>query len=391
MKKKLLAALISVAMVATLLAGCGGGGDTATTDTTTDAAETEETTDAAETEETADAEATTDNSGLHLEIVSKGLQHAYWQAVLNGVNSKAEELGVSVNFVGPDSESNIQQQVQQLETALNANPSAIGLAALDTNSVMDLLQTAVDSGIPIVGFDSGVPGAPEGAIVANCSTDNLAAGGLAADEVYALISDRIANAEGTVRIGVVAQDATSESVVNSGLGFIQEMASLVADSGKTVGMASVSNERYVTDSGVEVNDEADVVIEVRVPASVTSELSAADASAILEQEDTIAIYGSNEHSANGIITANENLNKCGTGEGQVVAAGFDSGASIMNAVRSGVFAGAVTQAPVAMGEYLVETLVKAANGETVEDIDTGCQWYTAENMDDPEIAQNLYE
>ena len=391
MKKKLLAALISVAMVATLLAGCGGGGDTTTTDTTTDAAETEETTDAAETEETADAEATTDNSGLHLEIVSKGLQHAYWQAVLNGVNSKAEELGVSVNFVGPDSESNIQQQVQQLETALNANPSAIGLAALDTNSVMDLLQTAVDSGIPIVGFDSGVPGAPEGAIVANCSTDNLAAGGLAADEVYALISDRIANAEGTVRIGVVAQDATSESVVNRGLGFIQEMASLVADSGKTVGMASVSNERYVTDSGVEVNDEADVVIEVRVPASVTSELSAADASAILEQEDTIAIYGSNEHSANGIITANENLNKCGTGEGQVVAAGFDSGASIMNAVRSGVFAGAVTQAPVAMGEYLVETLVKAANGETVEDIDTGCQWYTAENMDDPEIAQNLYE
>ena len=391
MKKKLLAALISVAMVATLLAGCGGGGDTTTTDTTTDAAETEETTDAAETEETADAEATTDNSGLHLEIVSKGLQHAYWQAVLNGVNSKAEELGVSVNFVGPDSESNIQQQVQQLETALNADPSAIGLAALDTNSVMDLLQTAVDSGIPIVGFDSGVPGAPEGAIVANCSTDNLAAGGIAAQEVYKLISDRIANAEGTVRIGVVAQDATSESVVNRGLGFIQEMASLVADSGKTVGMASVSNERYVTDSGVEVNDEADVVIEVRVPASVTSELSAADASAILEQEDTIAIYGSNEHSANGIITANENLNKCGTGEGQVVAAGFDSGASIMNAVRSGVFAGAVTQAPVAMGEYLVETLVKAANGETVEDIDTGCQWYTAENMDDPKIAQNLYE
>ena len=250
MKKKLLAALISVAMVATLLAGCGGGGDTTTTDTTTDAAETEETTDAAETEETADAEATTDNSGLHLEIVSKGLQHAYWQAVLNGVNSKAEELGVSVNFVGPDSESNIQQQVQQLETALNADPSAIGLAALDTNSVMDLLQTAVDSGIPIVGFDSGVPGAPEGAIVANCSTDNLAAGGLAADEVYALISGRIANAEGTVRIGVVAQDATSESVVNRGLGFIQEMASLVADSGKTVGMASVSNERYVTDSGL---------------------------------------------------------------------------------------------------------------------------------------------
>ena len=44
-----------------------------------------------------------------------------------------------------------------------------------------------------------------------------------------------------------------------------------------------------------------------------------------------------------------------------------------------------------MGETLVELLVAAAQGETVEDVDTGCQWYTAENMDDPEIAQNLYE
>ncbi len=383
MKKKLLAALLSAAMAATLLAGCSSSSSDSTT--TEDASETTE-----ETTETAE-ETTDDSSGLHFEIVSKGLQHAYWQAVLNGVNSKAEELGVTVNFVGPDSESDIQQQVQQLESALNANPSAIALAALDTESVMDLLTRAGEAGIPIVGFDSGVPDAPEGVVVANCSTDNLAAGALAADEVYALIEDRIAEADGTVRIGVVAQDATSESVVNRGLGFIIEMAELVEAAGKTVGMASVSNERYVTDSGIEVNDEADVVIEVRVPASVTSELSAVDASAILEQDDTIAIYGSNEHSANAIITANENLNKCGTGEGQVIAAGFDSGESILNAVRNGVLAGAITQAPVAMGEYVVETLVKAANGEEVEDIDTGCQWYTAENMDDPEIAQNLYE
>ena len=31
------------------------------------------------------------------------------QAVLQGVNNKAQELGVTVNFVGPDSESNIDQ------------------------------------------------------------------------------------------------------------------------------------------------------------------------------------------------------------------------------------------------------------------------------------------
>ena len=44
-----------------------------------------------------------------------------------------------------------------------------------------------------------------------------------------------------------------------------------------------------------------------------------------------------------------------------------------------------------MGEALVDTMVKAANGEAVEDVDTGCQWYTAENMDNEEIAINLYD
>ena len=31
------------------------------------------------------------------------------------------------------------------------------------------------------------------------------------------------------------------------------------------------------------------------------------------------------------------------------------------------------------------------NGEAVADVDTGCQWYTAENMNNEEIAPNLYD
>ena len=377
MKKKVLAALLSVAMVATLLAGCGAKDEPAAADPGT----TEEAPAEGETSEPA-----ADASAMSFEVVSKGLQHQYWQAVKKGVENKAKELGVTVNFVGPDSESNIDQQVQQLTSALNANPTAIGLAALDTNSVMDLLQQAMDSNIPVVGFDSGVPNAPEGSIVANCSTDNYAAGALAAEKVYEAVKDRIS---GNVRVGVVAQDATSESVVYRGLGFIDKFAELAAADGHTATV--VGNERYITDSKCEKTDGANVTIDVRVPASVTSELSAADATALMNEADTIAIYASNEHSANGIITANENLQKCGSGEGKIVAAGFDSGAAQIQAVKDGVLLGAITQAPVAMGEQLVQTLYDAASGKEVSDIDTGCQWYTAENLEDPEIAQNLYE
>ena len=134
-----------------------------------------------------------------------------------------------------------------------------------------------------------------------------------------------------------------------------------------------------------------VIIETLVPAQVTSELSLIDCNTLMSKDDTIAIYGSNQHSAEAIISANENLQVLGTGENDILGAGFDSGAVIKAAVADGTLFGAITQAPVAMGAALVQLCYDAANGVEVSDVDTGCQWYTAENMNDPEIAQNLYD
>ena len=50
------------------------------------------------------------------EIVSKGFQHQYWQAVLKGAEKKAAELGVEINFVGPANESAYDEQLGQLNT-----------------------------------------------------------------------------------------------------------------------------------------------------------------------------------------------------------------------------------------------------------------------------------
>ena len=322
------------------------------------------------------------------EIVSKGFQHQYWQAVLKGAQQKADELGVTINFVGPANESAYDEQLSQLNSAINAAPKAIGLAALSTETCLDAIADAQSKGIPIIGFDSGVPGAPEGTILANCSTNNYNAGALAAEMTWEAIADRIAAADGSVRIGISAQDAVSESVVQRGLGFIDKIGELAAAAG--YGVKLEGNERYVSDAKVEQADDAKIVIETLVPSQVTAELSATDCAALLNKDDIVALYGSNQHSAEAMVTANENLQKLGTGDDEVIGVGFDSGAVIKAAVADGTFLGAITQAPVAMGEALVDTLVKAANGEAVEDIDTGCQWYTAENMEDPEIAQNLY-
>ena len=374
MKKKLVAMLLMTTMVLSLAACSGnkddssGGSDDSDTKTSSESG---------------------DSSDLKFEIVSKGFQHQYWQAVLKGAENKADELGVTINFVGPNSESDIADQVQMLNNAINAKPSAIGLAALDTSACLDAIQSSMDSGIPIIGFDSGVPDAPEGAVLANCATDNYAAGELAGEEMYKGIADRIKDASDTVRIGVLGQDATSESITQRGLGFIDKIHELITAEGKTVSIEG--NDKYVADSKGEKVSDADVIIEILVPAQVTSELSAIDCQTLLNKSDTIAVYGSNQHSGEAMVTANENLKKFGTGDDKIIGVAFDSGEVIKGAVADGIFFGAVTQAPVAMGEALVQQLYNAATGETVEDIDTGCQWYTADNMNDEEIAQNLYD
>lgn len=392
MKKKLLGVLLSAAMLGTMLVGCGSAPSTADNSKTED---TEKTDDSQQADNGADADADADGDAkpagdLTIEIVSKGFQHQFWQSVLKGAEKRAKELGVKINFVGPNSESDIADQVQMLTNAINAAPNAIALAALDTDACLDAISQAQSANIPIVGFDSGVPGAPDGAIVANAATDNYNAGAMAAEEAYkAALKDRIANASGPVRIGVMGQDATSESIISRGLGFVDKMIELAEGDNKTVSVEG--NDKYVTDSTGETKDGADVILEIVVPASVTSELSAVDCQTLLNKPDIIAIYGSNQHSGDAMVTGDENLNKFGTGDDQVIGIAFDSGKVIKDAVKNGKFIGAITQAPVAMGEAVVQLCVNAATGEEVKDVDTGCQWYTAENIDSEEISQNLYD
>lgn len=413
MKKKLVGVLLSAAMVSTLLAGCGSkpAETTATTTKETDAAATDAaatdaaTTEAADATEAATTEAadgteaadateaadgeTIDGEGMSIEIVSKGFQHQYWQAVLKGAEEQAKKMNVKIHFVGPNSESDTADQVQMLNSAINTAPKAIALAALNTETCLDSIADAQSKGIPIIGFDSGVPGAPEGSVVANAATDNYAAGALAAEKTYEAIKEKVASATEPVRIGVMGQDATSESIVNRGLGFIDKIGELAIADGKTVSV--VGNDKYINDSLVEKTEGADVVIDVAVPAQVTSELSTIDCQTLLNKPDTIAVYGSNQHSGEAMVTANENLKKFGVGDDKVVGATFDSGTVIKKAVTDGIFIGAITQAPVSMGAKTVELCVLAALGKPVADVDTGCQWYTAETIENPEIAQNLYD
>ncbi len=376
MKRKLLSILLATAMTTVILAGCGGDTQETTSSSTDTTTESDTTADVADD---SGSEASDDMDTIYL--VSKGFQHQFWQAVLQGANEAAEEYGVKIDFQGPDTESDIAQQVNMLNNAVNNAPPAIGLAALDTEACLEAVANAQAAGIPIIGFDTGVPGAPDGAIYATVASDNYAAGELAATETYKLIQGTVTAATETVRIGVMNQDATSESITSRGSGFIDKIKELMEADGKVVSVEG--HDRWLNQV-----DGANVIIDVAVPSQVTAELSAIDAQNLLNKPDLICIYGSNQHSGQGIINGDANLGKLGT---DVVGIAFDSGTPINDAVRSGKLAGAVTQDPVQIGYSTVELCVKAARGEAVSDVGTACQWYTAANMDDPSIAPCLYE
>ena len=403
MKKRILAVLLSLCLVAGLTA-CASKQEPAANPAPAEPAPAEpapapaepatqpETQTTEPAEPAPEPEAPSTSGDYNFEIIVKSYQSSYWQAAVTGVNQAADALGVKVNCTGPNSESDIADQVNMLNNVIAKKPTGIGLAACDQSACLEALQAAKDAGIPVVLFDSGIPDAPEGSVYSLIATDNYGAGAVAADHLYEALKESIAAATSQVRIGEVNQEATSESIINRGLGFIDRFTELATADGKTV--AVIGNEYYVNAAKGASADEAtaDIVIEVAVPAQTTVELCATEASVILNKADTMGMFGSNQVAAEGILTANNLLNVLGTDPStSILAAGFDAGSVIKNAIQNGTMFGAVTQSPLAMGYTTVDTLTAIANGESVTDIPTEGAWYDSTNMTDDSIAPNLYD
>ncbi len=324
-----------------------------------------------------------------ISVISKGEQHAFWQAVRKGVEDAAAKYNVDMFYYGPPSEADIQLQVEALKAEMAKNPKALALAALDTASVMTELQEAMDKNIPVIGFDSGVPGAPEGAIKATASTNNQNAAALAAVKLleHAPLVEKLK--AGTVEkpavVGVLSQDATSESITGRTTGFVDKFVELAGALG-TVQVQGHTNWANTVENPT-------IVLHVEVGASPKIDDMTNAANAVLNKDNLVALFISNEGAVAGVLAATADGSEFGEGGrfNGITVAGFDAGAPQKNAVRQGWFLGSVTQDPYMIGFLAVELAYKAASGEEVADADTGAQWYNAENIDLPEIALLVYD
>ncbi len=388
--KKLIALLLALVMVFAL-AACAAKSETpapAETDTPATTDNTADTTEPAQ-DETPAAEETTGEK-MYIPVMAKGFQHQFWQAVAAGANAAAADLNVDIYFDGPASETEIDAQVNMVKNELAKNPKAMALAALSTDAVTEILEECAEKNIPVIGFDSGVPGDTTGAVKATACTNNENAAAIAADKFNenetVVEAMKNATSDNPVIIGCLSQDAVSASVTGRTTGFVDEMAKIA----ETYQPGKVSIEGHA--KWEKKVDAPAIIIEVAISATTEATAVQTAANSLLGM-NPVAIFCSNEGAVTGFLAAvsdGEDLAEGGKYAGLVVA-GFDAGAAQKNAVRQGWFYGSVTQDPYQIGYQAVALAVKAANGEAVEDVDTGAQWYDASNIDDEMIAMLVYD
>ena len=288
---------------------------------------------------------------VYVAVISKGFQHQFWQAVEAGTEKAAEEFGVTVTFEGPETEAMVDKQVEMVQAALDKKPAAICLAALDTQALLPLLERAQEEGIPVIGFDSGVD---SDIPVATAATDNLAAAAEAADKMAELIG-------GEGQVAVIVHDQTSRTGIDRRDGFTNQMAAEYPN-------IEIVDIQYGAGDHLKSTDLAKAIIQAH--------------------PDLKGFFGANEGSIIGVLNAVTEMGK----EGEIVAIGYDASKQQMDAIRSGLEAGAITQDPIGIGYKCVEAAVMALNGEEVpKNIDTGFHWYDASNIDSDTIKPLLYE
>lgn len=344
-----IAAVAATGVLALGMTACQTSSSTTSESKTDTQSAQSETTTKAEAGSLGECDAPKGDGSQTIYLVSKGFQHRFWQAVKEGAEEAGTACGYKVQFVGPDDETKVTQQLDQLNAAVDSNPAAIGFAALDSGAAAPILEIIKSKGIPVIAFDSGVD---SDIPLTTVQTDNAAAAAEAAKHLVEAIG-------GKGKVALICHDQTSQTGKARCTGFQDYIKKNAPD-------VTLLEPQYAG----EVGKAADT------------------AKAIIQANDDLAgIYGTNEAAATGAVQG-----AAEAGKADLKVVGFDSGKTQLAAIKAGTELGAVSQAPKLIGFKTVEAAVKALNKQELPKIiDSGFYWFDKSNMEDPTIAPNLYE
>lgn len=288
---------------------------------------------------------------LRIAVIIKATDSDFWQYMVVGAENYAHEHpGVEVTVYGPPSETNVEQQVSILENVITRRPDGILIAPSSSDAPVSAISQAMSEGIPVVTADNRVRGAE---VSAHLATDNLKAGGLAADTLIDLLKK--GGQPLTGKIGLISAYAGVEVLTQRDIGFTKRLAELAPD-------LDILPVRYID------ND-------------IQKAMSSA-ADVISANPDILGFFADNNHSADGTALAIRGSGKAG----KIVAVAFDSDPQEVDALRSGSLNALVAQDPYRMGYEGVQYVVEAINKKKLlAYTDTGVAVITKETMDEPKM------
>ncbi len=336
MKKKLLATIMAVAMVASM-AACGSKEEAPAAPAET---ETEAPAEAEGEAEPAETEPAADGADVSVILVTMDGLDNHWVNVDKGASAAAKELGINYEWMQPD-HKDTALQIEVLNNAIAKNPNAICVAAVDPVAIVETLQSAIDAGIQIIYVDS----AAELEASAAFRTDNYAAGKQAGEQMIKGLGEKDIT---TGDIGCVAFSNATQTSVDRTQGFIDAF------------------------EGTEFN-----ILEVQYG---NSEVAASQAAAEnFISQGVVGVYGDNEPGAVGVGNAAA-ANKDWGG----VAVGFDASSMTLDQVDSGALYCVMAQNPAKMGDGAIRAAYTLATGGslTETDVDTGASVVTPDNTAD---------
>ncbi len=293
---------------------------------------------------------------LTIAVIPKGTIHEFWKTVHAGAEKAGREMGVDVLWKGSLKEDDRDAQISVVENIITRQVYGIVLAPLDDAALRRPVDEAMQSGIPVVIFDSGLQGDN---YISYVATDNFKAGQLAGQHMAKLL-------DGKGKVAVLRYSEGSDSTTQREDGFLDAIQSF-AD------IEVVTSNQY---AGVTTESA------LKATENLLSRFSGVEGSLGFD-----GIFCATEPTTLGILRALENAGFAG----KIKFIGFDSSETMIAALQAGKLDGFVVQNPMQIGYLGVQTLVRHIRGEKVpRRIDTGSILVTAENLNDPDIHELLH-
>ena len=405
--KKRWSILSAVLCVALLTGGCGTGSknDAGTGKEQTFSHETREENEHQSNLDVLQPSAYGNVQGLNLEkgssisIIGRGSSSAYWKAVQEGAKQAVADINTNLGYKGndkvklvysaPETENDVDDQVNILDEELARYPVAGGIAAVDSGACEVQFDLAAENGIPIVAFDSGTDYQN---IVSMIDTDNTTAAATAASKLCNSIGE-------SGQILVIAHDSKSTSSEEREQGFVQEVEKndpnvTVAEIWHLDDLDAISKEINADSSEKNSQETADNVQKAEEENADSRDTQTAQQDAIkylLEKyPDVKGIFATNETVADLVVNVLDSMDKT-TGEDRIKVVSFDGGEDQMKLLEDGKIDGLIVQNPYGIGYATVVACARAVLGQGNEaTVSTGYTWVTKDNMNKDSIKKMLY-